>query len=84
MRLFFSSKANKLSKGEDGMGNILRNGVEQRRKTLINILLSFEIFDSEEQLLKLSLTELENEYKRLKSNSHPHSDAGSIHWKKKI
>ena len=73
-----------INKGEDFMENILRNAVEQRRKTLINILLTFKIFDSEEQLLKLSLTELENEYKRLKSNCHPHSDTGSIHWKNKI
>ncbi|PGY16040.1 Fur-regulated basic protein FbpA [Bacillus sp. AFS031507] len=75
------SKANK---GEDFMENILRNAVEQRRKTLINILLTFKIFDSEEQLLKLPLTDLENEYKRLKSNCHPHSDTGSIQWKNKI
>ncbi|MFL6561818.1 MAG: Fur-regulated basic protein FbpA [Bacillus sp. (in: firmicutes)] len=66
------------------MENILRNAVEQRRKTLINILLTFKIFESEEQLSKLSLTELEKEYKRLKSNSHPHSDTGSIQWKNKI
>ena len=66
------------------MENILRNAVERRRKKLINILLTFKIFDSEEQLSKLSLTELENEFKRLKSNSHPHSDTGSIQWKNKI
>jgi len=64
------------------MDNILRNGVEQRRKTLINILLSFKIYNNEEQLSELSLTELENEFKRLKSTSHPHSDTGSIQWKK--
>jgi hypothetical protein len=64
------------------MENILRNAVERRRKKLINILLTFKIFDSEEQLSKFSLTELEDEYKRLKSNSHPHSDTGSIKWKK--
>ena len=64
------------------MDNILRNGVEQRRKTLINILLSFKIYNNEEQLSELSLTELENEFKRLKSISHPHSDTGSIQWKK--
>lgn len=63
------------------MENILRNAVEQRRKTLINILLNFKIFDSEEQLTKLSLTELEDEFKRLKADSHPHSDTGSIQWK---
>jgi predicted CopG family antitoxin len=78
-RLF--TKANNLLKGEDGMENILRNAVEQRRKTLINILLTLKISDSEEQLSKLSLTELENELKRLRSNSHPHSDTGSIIWK---
>ena len=64
------------------MENILRNAVEQRRKALINILLTFKIFDSEEQLSKLSLTELEDEFKRLRSDSHPHSDTGSIQWKK--
>jgi hypothetical protein len=63
------------------MENILRKAVEQRRKTLINILLNFKIYDNEEQLLNLSLTELENEFKRLKLNSHPHSDTGSIKWK---
>jgi D-Tyr-tRNAtyr deacylase len=63
------------------MENILRKAVEQRRKKLMNILLNFKIYDNEEQLLKLSLTELENEFKRLKSNSHPHSDTGSIKWK---
>ncbi|MFP5112523.1 Fur-regulated basic protein FbpA [Bacillaceae bacterium C204] len=63
------------------MENILRKAVEQRRKTLINILLNFKIYDNEEQLLNLSLTELENEFKRLKLNSHPHSDTGSINWK---
>jgi 16S rRNA A1518/A1519 N6-dimethyltransferase RsmA/KsgA/DIM1 with predicted DNA glycosylase/AP lyase activity len=63
------------------MENILRNAVEQRRKTLMNILLNLKIIDSEEQLSKLSLTELEDEFKRLRSNSHPHSDTGSIKWK---
>jgi hypothetical protein len=63
------------------MGNILRKGLEERRRTLINILLTFKIFDSDEQLTKLSLTELEHEFKRLRSNSHPHSDTGSIQWK---
>lgn len=64
------------------MENILRNAVEQRKKTLINILLSFKIFDSEDLLTNLSLTELEDELKRLRSDSHPHSDTGSIQWKK--
>jgi hypothetical protein len=64
------------------MENILRNAVEQRRKTLINILLNFKIVGSEEQLSRLSLTELEDEFKRLRSDSHPHSDTGSIQWKK--
>jgi pilus assembly protein TadC len=62
------------------MNNILRQAVEQRRKALINILRTFKVVNSED-LSMLSLRELEDEYKRMKADSHPHSETGSIHWK---
>lgn len=30
--------------------------------------------------MKLTLKELETEYKKVQNDCHPHSDAGSIHW----
>jgi Fur-regulated basic protein A len=84
LRIFFnSSKTIKRLKGEGRMSHILRKAVEERRKKLINKLIAFHVYKSEEQLLKLSLTELENEYKRIQSDSHPYSDTGSIHWTNK-
>ena len=62
------------------MSNILRKAVDERRISLINKLLAFNVFMSEEQLMKLSLTELEEEYKSIISDSHPHCESGSIHW----
>lgn len=63
------------------MGEIFRKAVEDRRKKLINQLITFNIYQKEEkQLFDLTLTELENEYRNLKSKSHPHIDIGSIHW----
>ena len=62
------------------MSNILRKAVEEKRKQLINKLIVFNVYTSEEQLLNFTLTELENEYKGIQSNSHPHNDKGSIKW----
>jgi len=60
---------------------MLKKAVEQRRQGLIQLLLAFHEGDSEEQLSSYTLAELEEEYKRLKSNSHPHDETGSLHWK---
>jgi hypothetical protein len=58
---------------------ILRKAVEDRRKKLIEKLIAFKVYKKDDkQLLELSLTELENEYRRFQSHSHPHSDFGSI------
>lgn len=62
------------------MGKILRNAVEERRKKLIKKLIYFNVEMSEEQLVELSLTELENENRRIQLDNHPHSDVGSIQW----
>ena len=64
------------------MNNFLRHAVEQRRKTIINILLALNIYQNEEELEDFSLIELEQEFKRICSNSHPHSESGSIRWKR--
>ncbi|MGE7758475.1 Fur-regulated basic protein FbpA [Peribacillus sp. NPDC097895] len=58
----------------------MRKGVEEKRKELIYKLMIYHVNKSEEQLSKLSLTELAIEYKKIQTDCHPHSDAGSIHW----
>lgn len=61
------------------VGNILRKAVEDRRKKLIEKLIAFKVYKKDDkQLLELSLTELENEYRRFQSHSHPHDDFSSI------
>ena len=64
------------------MGEILRKAVEDRRQKLINTLIAFNLDQDENQyLFDLSLTELENEYRKLQSHGHPHSGLSSIQWK---
>ncbi|WP_160723561.1 hypothetical protein [Bacillus sp. USDA818B3_A] len=53
------------------MGNFLRKAVEQRRKTLINHLHTFNHFYKEEDFSLWSLTELEEEYKKTIVDSQP-------------
>ncbi len=61
------------------MGDILQNGVETRRKRIIDHLIAFNIYKKEDKhLFELTLSELENEYKRFQTQSHPHGDFGSI------
>lgn len=61
------------------MGEILRKAVENRRKKLIDALIAFNVYKKEDQhLFELSLTDLENEYKRFQLQCHPHVDFGSI------
>lgn len=61
------------------MGNILREAVESKRKKLIEKLIAFNVYKKEDKhLFDFSLTELEDEYRRFQSLSHPHSDFGSI------
>ncbi|RTR35689.1 Fur-regulated basic protein FbpA [Robertmurraya yapensis] len=66
------------------MGKLLRQAVEKRRKELIcKLYPHFVIRSEDKELFELSLTELENEYKKLKSELHPHSQLESIHWRHK-
>ena len=66
------------------MGEILRKAVEDRRQKLINTLIAFNLDQDENQyLFDLSLTELENEYRKLQSQGHPHSGLSSIQWQNK-
>lgn len=65
------------------MSNLLRQAVEIRRKKLINKLIVLNAFKNEEQLCKLTLSELEYEYKKTQRDSHPHSETGLIHWTSK-
>ncbi|WP_318503389.1 Fur-regulated basic protein FbpA [Bacillus sp. T3] len=61
------------------MGEILRRAVKNRRKKLIDALIAFNVYKKEDQhLFELSLTDLENEYKRFQSQCYPHMDFGSI------
>ncbi|MGJ7923297.1 Fur-regulated basic protein FbpA [Neobacillus sp. LXY-4] len=61
------------------MSDILRNAVEKRRKKLIEKLIAFNVYKKEDKhLFELSLTELESEYRRFQSQSHPHGDFGSL------
>ncbi|WP_246001166.1 Fur-regulated basic protein FbpA [Oceanobacillus piezotolerans] len=63
------------------MGEIFRKGVMERRKKLTDILIKWNVYENEESLNDLSLTELEREYKNLILESHPHDSVRSIRWK---
>ncbi|WP_285767299.1 Fur-regulated basic protein FbpA [Peribacillus sp. SI8-4] len=58
----------------------MKRDAKERQRELIYKLKIHQLTKSEEQLLKLSLPELETEYKRMQTDCHPHSDSGSIHW----
>ncbi|CAH0220507.1 Fur-regulated basic protein FbpA [Peribacillus simplex] len=58
----------------------MKKGVEERRKELIYKLMIHTVNKTVEQLMKLTLKELEMEYKKVQNDCHPHSDAGSIQW----
>ncbi|KAA0564437.1 Fur-regulated basic protein FbpA [Rossellomorea aquimaris] len=64
------------------MGEILQEAIHNRRNELINKLIVHNIFKKgDKQLFELTLQELEDEYKYLQKECHPHSDVGSIHWR---
>ncbi len=63
------------------MGDILRRAVEEQRQRLIDQLVAFKVFKKEDKhLFELSLTELENEFRRFQLDSHPHDEYNSIKW----
>jgi hypothetical protein len=66
------------------LGKWLRHAVEKRRRELICRLQPYFICQKEEhELDTLSLSELEEEFRRLKKELHPHSELNSIHWSNK-
>lgn len=68
------------------MTKILLDSKKYRREIIVNKLIAFDIYDREdERLHQLSLTQLENEYRKVNTKNHPHDGLGSlrIRWKKK-
>lgn len=60
---------------------LMRNNDEKKRQKLIDKLIFFNVFNKEDQqLYELPLSKLEYEYRRFKSQSHPHGGFGSIQW----
>jgi hypothetical protein len=50
-----------------------------RKKLLIDILIASSVYEKKDKrLFEFSLTELEEEIRRYQSQSHPHSDFGSL------
>lgn len=59
----------------------MKGNVEKKRQKLINKLIFFNVFTKEDKRLnELSLSKLEYEYRRFKSQTHPHGEFGSIQW----
>ncbi|GER65707.1 hypothetical protein BpJC7_02660 [Weizmannia acidilactici] len=68
------------------MGNIKDRelAAEKRRNELIDRLIAFHIYKKGgKHLFELTLHELEQEYRHIQSQVHPHSGWESIHWKRK-
>ncbi|MBA9026409.1 Fur-regulated basic protein FbpA [Peribacillus huizhouensis] len=63
------------------MGDILRRAVEEKRQRLIDQLVAFKVIkEDDKHLFELSLTELENEFRKFQLDSHPHGEYSSIKW----
>ncbi|MEH7495795.1 Fur-regulated basic protein FbpA [Neobacillus niacini] len=59
----------------------MRNNDEKKRQKLINKLIFLNVYTKEDQQLnKLPLSKLQNEFKRYKLQNHPHGEFGSIQW----
>ena len=57
----------------------MRNSIAKRRQKLIDKLVALNIFQKEDtQLNELLLSELEYEYRRFRSENHPHD--GAFQW----
>lgn len=63
------------------VGDVFRKAVEDRRKRLIDTLIAFDVYKKDDKhLFELTLSELENEYRKFLKNCHPHGEYGSIQW----
>ena len=59
----------------------MRNKDEKKRQKLINKLIFLNVYNKEDQqLYEMKLSKLEFEYRRYKSQNHPHGEFGSIQW----
>ncbi len=67
------------------MGKILQDAMHKRKNELINKLIAHNLFKKgDKQLFELTLQELEDEFKHIQGECHPHNDVGSIQWKKRV
>ncbi|WP_338452597.1 Fur-regulated basic protein FbpA [Niallia oryzisoli] len=63
------------------MGKFFQEGIEKKRKNLIDKLIFFNVYPKDDnQLYELSLSKLEYEYRKFQLKSHPHEEYGSIKW----
>lgn len=59
----------------------MRNNDEKKRQKLINKLVFLNVYNKDDQrLYELPLWKLANEYRKFKSQNHPHGEFGSIQW----
>lgn len=59
----------------------MRNNDEKKRQKLINKLIFFNVYNKDDkQLYEWPLWKLEYEYRKVKSQIHPHGEYGSIQW----
>ncbi|GKU84716.1 Fur-regulated basic protein FbpA [Niallia sp. NCCP-28] len=66
------------------MGNLLRIDEQARKEKLINRLIALKVYKKEDKhLYEMSVKELEFQFRMAIAKNHPHSDMGSLRWKKK-
>ena len=59
----------------------MNNKKEKRRQKLINKLIFFNVYKKDDkQLYELSVLKLDSDYKKFKSQYHPHGEFGSIQF----
>ncbi|MCU9612351.1 Fur-regulated basic protein FbpA [Caldibacillus lycopersici] len=65
------------------MSNTNRKNSEDKRTKIIDKLIAFQVYKSEDKhLYELTLPELETEYSKYFSNCHPHGEYSSLQWNK--
>lgn len=70
-----------LLKGVFSMGDVTRKAMEERRQEIIDRLIVLDVYKKDDKhLFELTLTELDQAYKEVEKNSHPHGNLRSIKW----
>ncbi|WP_018660220.1 Fur-regulated basic protein FbpA [Heyndrickxia acidiproducens] len=63
------------------MNSLTEKALEKRRNELIDRLIAFHVYKKEgRHLFELTLPELEDEYKSIQTQVHPHSGWESLRW----